>query len=552
MKRFRPSQWAVLLVLPVLLCSVVPAQEGSRGRVFEHDKTNFPLTGRHRTIACAECHLGGQLEGTPVACEACHWDRRQDDRYNLQLGINCAECHTTEGWKAVSADAWNHEARTGFRLEGYHRSIECTDCHTDGFEGLSPDCISCHQGDFERAESPNHVALAFPNDCVLCHTSQTSWGGAVFNHANFPLRGQHQTVACVTCHKDGVFEGLASECIACHRPDFESTTDPNHVTAGFPTDCVNCHGDSATSWDNADFDHSSFPLRGKHETALCSSCHADGVFAGLASDCISCHRSEFESTTDPNHVAAGFSNDCASCHGGQATAWDGATFEHDNWPLRGQHQATACATCHKDGVFAGLASECISCHRPEFEATTDPNHVTAGFPTDCVTCHGDSATSWDNADFNHDTFPLRGKHETALCSSCHKDGVFAGLASDCISCHRSEFESTTDPNHVAAGFSNDCVSCHGDQATAWDGATFEHDNWPLRGQHQTTAACATCHKNGVFAGLASDCVSCHRSEFDSTTDPNHVTAGFPTDCVTCHGTPPPGGTRPPSITTPGL
>ena len=61
------------------------AQEGSRRRIQAHDQTNFPLTGRHRTVACEECHINGQLEGTPTDCESCHWDRRQDDRYSLAL-----------------------------------------------------------------------------------------------------------------------------------------------------------------------------------------------------------------------------------------------------------------------------------------------------------------------------------------------------------------------------------------------------------------------------------------------------------------------------------
>ncbi len=405
--------------------------------------------------------------------------------------------------------------------------MACATCHKNGvFAGLASDCVSCHRSEFDSATDPNQSVAGFPTDCVTCHgDSATTWDKATFDHDSWPLKGQHQTVACATCHKNGVFAGLASDCVSCHRSEFDSATDPNHVVAGFPTDCVTCHGDSATTWDNATFDHDSWPLKGQHQTVACATCHKNGVFAGLASDCVSCHRSDFDSATDPNHVTAGFPTDCVTCHGDSATRWDGATFDHDSWPLKGQHQTVACATCHKDGVFAGLASECVSCHRSDFDSATDPNHVTAGFPTDCVTCHGDSATRWDRATFDHDSWPLKGQHQTVACATCHKNGVFAGLASDCVSCHRSEFDSATDPNHVSAGFPTDCVTCHGDSATRWDGATFDHDSWPLKGQHQTVA-CATCHKDGVFAGLASECVSCHRSEFDSATDPNHVMRDF--------------------------
>ncbi|MFZ0430091.1 MAG: cytochrome c3 family protein, partial [Acidobacteriota bacterium] len=180
-------------------------QEGARRNVQEHDQTSFPLTGRHRTVACQECHINGQLEGTPTNCESCHWDRRQDDRYSLALGIVCGDCHDATGWKPVSPDRWNHETVTGFRLEGTHRLIECTDCHAAGFQGQSADCVSCHRKDFEGARDPNHVQAGFPTDCVTCHGDRaTTWEGAEFDHSSFPLRGRHQTAACADCHTNGV------------------------------------------------------------------------------------------------------------------------------------------------------------------------------------------------------------------------------------------------------------------------------------------------------------------------------------------------------------
>ena len=66
-----------------------------------HDKTNFPLKGKHRTVACSECHVKGVMQGTPTDCEACHWNRKQDDRYRLQLGHHCADCHTPFDWKRI-------------------------------------------------------------------------------------------------------------------------------------------------------------------------------------------------------------------------------------------------------------------------------------------------------------------------------------------------------------------------------------------------------------------------------------------------------------------
>ncbi|RPJ03222.1 MAG: hypothetical protein EHM31_01520, partial [Candidatus Aminicenantes bacterium] len=51
---------------------------GQEWTVESHDRTNFPLTGKHRTLSCRECHINLVFEGTPTDCEVCHWQRRQD------------------------------------------------------------------------------------------------------------------------------------------------------------------------------------------------------------------------------------------------------------------------------------------------------------------------------------------------------------------------------------------------------------------------------------------------------------------------------------------
>ena len=86
---------AAALVVPILLilaarpgtgqekagAAAPPSRVGQQGTVESHDRTNFPLTGKHRTLACRECHINLVFEGTPTDCEVCHWMRRQDDRY---------------------------------------------------------------------------------------------------------------------------------------------------------------------------------------------------------------------------------------------------------------------------------------------------------------------------------------------------------------------------------------------------------------------------------------------------------------------------------------
>jgi hypothetical protein len=73
----------------VLLTSeVTRAQFDTPNRQF-HNETAFPLDGRHRTVECASCHINHVYKGTPTRCFDCHWVRRQDDRYRLQLGSQC-------------------------------------------------------------------------------------------------------------------------------------------------------------------------------------------------------------------------------------------------------------------------------------------------------------------------------------------------------------------------------------------------------------------------------------------------------------------------------
>jgi cell wall-associated NlpC family hydrolase len=87
----------------------------------------------------------------------------------------------------------------------------------------------------------NTVYATAPSNC-----------GTSFNHNNttFPLTGAHTTVACASCHINNNHSGsLPTACYGCHQADFTGTTNPNHLTSGFPTDCTKCH--TTTNWTSA-------------------------------------------------------------------------------------------------------------------------------------------------------------------------------------------------------------------------------------------------------------------------------------------------------------
>ena len=511
-------------------------------KAVQNHQNRFPLVGAHAVLDCESCHRGGatgQFSGLPTDCVSCHSKDYQGakgpDHQVLGFPTTCQVCHSMSSWFGASFD---HLGFTGYALTGAHARLDCLACHVGGqFKGTPANCYACHAKDYNATQDPNHAQAGFPTDCGTCHTT-ASWAGAKFDHntfTKFPLTGAHVNVPCSQCHVNGKYAGTPTDCAACHLPDYQKTTNPNHVQGGFPQTCDVCH--NTTAWQPASYDHNktAFPLTGAHVNVPCAQCHINGKYAGTPTDCAACHLPDYQKTTNPNHAAAGFPQTCAVCH--NTAAWQPAIFDHSKtvFPLTGAHVNVACTQCHINGKYAGTPTNCAACHLTDYQKTTNPNHAAAGFPTDCSLCH--STASWAGATFNHNQtqFPLTGAHVNAACSQCHSSGVYKGLSTDCVSCHLQNYNSTTNPNHVAAGYPQQCNICH--NTTAWQPATFDHSKtaFPLTGAH-VSVPCASCHIAGVYAGTPTDCYSCHKKEYQSTTDPNHVAAAFPTTCQTCHTT----------------
>lgn len=359
---------------------------------FDHNKTNFPLTGAHAKLQCTDCHIGGNFNATSTNCSNCHMKdytaAKNPDHVAAMFPTTCQTCHTTTAWSPATFD---HNTYTKFPLTGAHVTVPCASCHINGNYASTPTaCASCHINDFNKTTDPNHVAAGFPTDCSVCHTT-TSWAGAVFDHSKtgFPLTGAHTTLACATCHVNGNYS-LSPACSSCHLNDYNSATNPDHKAAGFPLDCSICHSTSA--WQPSTFNHNNtgFPLTGAHVNVACASCHINGQYAGTPTDCYSCHKSEYQSTTNPNHVAAMFPTTCQTCH--TTTSWLGATFNHTWFPIySGTHAGrwTTCGDCHTNPSNYTVFS-CITCH-DHSQANTDPNHTGVRNyvynATSCYTCH---------------------------------------------------------------------------------------------------------------------------------------------------------------------
>jgi Zn finger protein HypA/HybF involved in hydrogenase expression len=502
---------------------------------FNHNQTGFPLTGAHQSVVCAQCHKNNVFTALSTDCYSCHSGdfARTLSPNHVSGGFdhNCQSCHSTSVWQPST---FNHSS-TAFPLTGFHTGMQCQACHTNGNYSIHyTSCYQCHNTDFAGATNPNHATGNFSHDCTTCHNT-TAWSPATFDHnsTHFQLTGAHASVACLSCHTNGNYQIVYTDCYQCHSANFTGVASPNHVTGIFSHDCTPCH--STTAWSPSTFDHNSthFQLTGAHATVTCQSCHTNGNYQLQYTDCYQCHSTNFTGTTNPGHVAGNFSHDCTTCH--NTTAWSPATFDHNttHFQLTGAHTAVACQTCHTNGNYQLVYTNCYQCHSANFTGATNPNHVAGNFSQDCTTCH--NTTAWSPSTFDHNTtrFQLTGAHTTITCQSCHVSGNYQLTYTDCYQCHSAQYQSTTDPNHVAGNFSHNCATCH--NTTRWSDNLFNHTTtgFTLSGTHVTTT-CEKCHVNSNYTLTSTACNDCHNTVFKTATNPNHVSVNFSVDCSSCH------------------
>ncbi len=331
--------------------------------VFDHQTTDYPLTGAHKTIACSDCHQDNDFQNTPTTCNSCH---NVDDVHAENNGTQCGDCHNTASWRQLKFD---HLAETGFPLTEGHDGLVCQDCHAraDFKDDLTSDCYSCHKSD-----DPHQETLG--TQCESCHNTQ-SWSETQFDHdqTNFELLGAHKDVTCGACHKQNVEDTLSTTCRDCHASD--------DVHAGqLSSQCGDCHGNDNWS-DNIVFDHdlSAFPLTGLHAVAQCEGCHQSNRFKDALNTCSDCHQED-----DPHKGQLG--DQCASCH--NTNDWQAWSFDHDlqtTFPLIGAHEGLTCQSCHgTPGTrLEDTPSTCAGCHQ------ADDVHD-GEFGRSCGRCHNSS------------------------------------------------------------------------------------------------------------------------------------------------------------------
>ena len=392
---------------------------------FDHDRTRYPLRGRHAAVACDGCHDFRTARGKRPpfgTCSACHADPHAGTGTLAGKPADCAACHGLDGFRPATLTVAQHRA-TRYPLDGRHQAVPCSACHLKNPPGIAPArlgpsgvlmrpafarCRDCHADD-------HGTQVAAGSDCRDCH-AVAGWTPSTFStsaHATtrLPLDGRHAEVACRSCHGPD-------------RPGLPplppaSRLGRARVALALPERaCADCHVD---------------PHAGRY---------APGGARPQAAGCAACHDTR---RFRPSTVSV--------------VAHDGYGFR-----LEGAHRAVPCVACHDDMKRPALPTSlvasasrdvrvgftratrgCAGCHADPH----DGQFADRPGQGDCERCHGqDGFRPASGFDHDRDTpFALTGAHGRVECSACHTARrtvagraivVYAPLSGKCESCHTGE------------------------------------------------------------------------------------------------------------------
>lgn len=245
---------------------------------FSHDKTDFPLTGRHSIVDCESCHKQNlRIELKHEKCTDCHYDYHKTQFVKNDMVMDCIECHNEYGFRPSLFSIDDHK-QTIFELTGAHLATPCESCHLADenwrFRNIGKTCIDCHNNIHEEELNVKFI----PNyDCTVCHNTKT-WSTLSFDHTQteFELFGKHSTISCSDCHvriinerKQILFSSIDEDCESCHEDVHEGQfKEENEITG-----CHRCHSFEDWTPDNFNHDATKFPLEGAHKNVDCSQCH---------------------------------------------------------------------------------------------------------------------------------------------------------------------------------------------------------------------------------------------------------------------------------------
>jgi hypothetical protein len=294
-------------------CHTTAGWKEYNNKQFNHDRTRYPLKGKHVKVDCEKCHLPGKPLAPLAfnACLDCHKDIHFGQFADRKQKGACEECHTVDRFVPSDFTVNIHNTSSSYKLEGAHLAVPCFICHKKVDIGRSDErmqftfkqtrCSDCHE-DVHKGEVDKYKKK---DGCESCH-NVASWKKVKFDHADtkFPLEGRHKTTECSACHKPldvGTkkeryqFLNLALDCLSCH----EDIHVGQFAEVGGSVKCEKCH--TPDSWFAEKFDHnrdSKYKIDGAHASVKCDGCHKTENIGGkqavrykpIGTECSTCHK----------------------------------------------------------------------------------------------------------------------------------------------------------------------------------------------------------------------------------------------------------------------
>ena len=382
---------------------------------FDHDKTKYPLRGKHASVKCADCH---QDFSTPALKKpafqtrgGCHVDAHKGTATLAGKVVDCEKCHNVTAFSPSTFTVDQHR-NTKYVLEGKHTAVKCALCHTKDTApkavakwGVSKviirpafaRCLDCHADDHggQLAARPGH------GECADCHRV-AGWKPSTFDrpaHARLKLAldGRHADIECRACHGADrkelpplpklslgtatfLFKVSEVECTACHLDPHKGRFAPGGARpkAGGRPACHDTRAFRPSMADVAAHAKFGFALEGAHRATACVACHDElkpvpgarrsslirsgSKYGELRleskkKECADCHQTphgdQFDMRKDRGR--------CDACHTVEVFAPAGR-FDHDrdaSFALKGAHEGVPCIQCHPTDPKSGPAKALI-------------------------------------------------------------------------------------------------------------------------------------------------------------------------------------------------
>ncbi|MBP6179382.1 MAG: hypothetical protein KA473_16410 [Anaerolineales bacterium] len=142
-------------------CSVCHTPNDWEDATFEHERTRFPLTGKHTDVSCEDCHKNGEFKGLDIACISCHVE---PEKHFGQFGTDCAACHSTDAWTPAKFNG-EHTFPLDHGEEGL---VSCATCHPVTYTAYT--CYGCHEHNESNVRSEHlEEGISDFQNCMECH-----------------------------------------------------------------------------------------------------------------------------------------------------------------------------------------------------------------------------------------------------------------------------------------------------------------------------------------------------------------------------------------------